>query len=435
MGHVEHDYSPSISPTKRNMLVSENKRLPNVDSERIIRVIKMAITKITILSHLNDIDQAWDANKLESEYGIKDIEATLGMHEQAIIAFQNQPDEEAHQRLSKTTQSILRHFMKNGKGLEQLSQTDEENILVPLISSLEELLALLNQRLLTSVDEERARQEYFERLIKKEEEAKEAIFDLENAVADAEDVASDEIEEREVIIQKLIGELNDYEKIGKLAAKKVSKEAQRRVEKNKNSADSQLQALEIELFGIKNEAELNALQAEIDALKPKLADLEGEEYEAVVAQIKGIEAKMKGRRQTFLDLKDEHRNKEKIARSRKQKLELHIDRVIEEYDNAMLEKQSEIDDINKLYDEEKEKLEDIEDKLRIIQDEYDAVMEQRRIERERQEALELEMQKMVKAAMVLQKFWRSYQARKELKKKQGKKGKGGKKGSKKKKKK
>ena len=55
-------------------------------------------------------------------------------------------------------------------------------------------------------------------------------------------------------------------------------------------------------------------------------------------------------------------------------------------------------------------------------------MEERRIARERREAAERELRAMVKAASVIQSFWRAFKMRKALKnkKKKGKKGKKGK---------
>ena len=61
------------------------------------------------------------------------------------------------------------------------------------------------------------------------------------------------------------------------------------------------------------------------------------------------------------------------------------------------------------------------------------IMEERRIARERREAAEQELRSAVKAATVLQSFWRAYKMRKALKAKKKKKGKKGKKGKGKKK--
>jgi len=66
--------------------------------------------------------------------------------------------------------------------------------------------------------------------------------------------------------------------------------------------------------------------------------------------------------------------------------------------------------------------------------EYNAIMEEERLARERRQEAEAEMQRMVRAALLVQQVWRAFKARKALKKAQAKKAgkKSGKKSSKKK---
>lgn len=56
-----------------------------------------------------------------------------------------------------------------------------------------------------------------------------------------------------------------------------------------------------------------------------------------------------GLEQILLERRTSNQNEEKELRKRKQKIELGIDRIIEEFDVSMLEKQTEIDEINRLY--------------------------------------------------------------------------------------
>jgi len=117
-----------------------------------------------------------------------------------------------------------------------------------------------------------------------------------------------------------------------------------------------------------------------------------------------------------------NRRNEKDLRKQKQKIEREIDSLIEEYDASMMEKQNEFDDVNKLYTDEKEQLKELEERFKVLEVEYDVIMAERKQERDRREAAADELAKMVKAAMLVQKFWRAFKARKALKKAQSKKG-------------
>ena len=64
-----------------------------------------------------------------------------------------------------------------------------------------------------------------------------------------------------------------------------------------------------------------------------------------------------------------------------------------------------------------------------MEKEYRDIMEERRIAREKAEEANRELQAMIKAATLIQSFWRAFKARKQLKNKK-KKGKKGKKGGK-----
>lgn len=66
-----------------------------------------------------------------------------------------------------------------------------------------------------------------------------------------------------------------------------------------------------------------------------------------------------------------------------------------------------------------------------MEKEYQEIMEEKRIAREKAEEANKELQAKIKAATLIQSFWRALKARKQLKNKK-KKGKKGKKGGKKK---
>ena len=133
-----------------------------------------------------------------------------------------------------------------------------------------------------------------------------------------------------------------------------------------------------------------------------------------------------------------HRESELQLRKRKFKVENELENWIREYDNDMGERQEEMEEVQKVYDTQKSQLEELEERFKTLEEEYNQVMENRRIAKEKREQAELQLRAMVKAATMLQALWRSFKCRKMLKQKQkkGKKGKksgkkGGKKGGKK----
>lgn len=69
---------------------------------------------------------------------------------------------------------------------------------------------------------------------------------------------------------------------------------------------------------------------------------------------------------------------------------------------------------------------ELEERFKTLELEYNQIQEERRIARERREAAERELLFSVQAATIIQAFWRSFKVRKALKSKKKKKG-GGKK--------
>lgn len=96
--------------------------------------------------------------------------------------------------------------------------------------------------------------------------------------------------------------------------------------------------------------------------------------------------------------------------------------------------QDEYEEIDLIYTEEKKQLLELEERFAALEKEYLAIMEERRIAREKRERAQRELNMLVKAATTIQAFWRSYKVRKALakkkKKQKGKKGKGKGKGKK-----
>lgn len=129
----------------------------------------------------------------------------------------------------------------------------------------------------------------------------------------------------------------------------------------------------------------------------------------------------------------EHRDQENQLRKEKWKHETNVEGLLSRYDDDMIKKQNEYDEIEALYEEEMKQLSELEEKFKPLEEEYSKIIEEKR-NLERIRAMEEEaLNKKIKAAIVIQSYWRGFKLRKGIfKKKRGKKGKGkGKKGGKK----
>ena len=90
--------------------------------------------------------------------------------------------------------------------------------------------------------------------------------------------------------------------------------------------------------------------------------------------------------------------------------------------------QEEYDLIEKLHDEEKKELAELEEHFNLLAEKYDAIMEERRLAEEEAERKAKEMAMAIMGVTRLQALWRGFKIRKILRGYRGKKG--GKKGKK-----
>jgi len=393
------------------------KRLGTVDAERIIKVVDLGIEKIELLC----ITSSPEFQLLEQEAGADDefsfppaVAQALAEHRSCEAAYENglntgdgdNPEDDggsSYFALQKSTRMLLGAIQR--AALPELMQAaaeveDGQSGLGLALAKFRQLRALLFEKLLTTVDEERKRQEYLAGLIARESESNDEISKLEAEVSALEADRDGETSKREKTIQRVLEDLQLITQQGNFVADRVQKGAASRIAKDEESGTAKMKQLTLEING----------------WKP------GKDDDKEAKEVKGLE-------QILLERRTSNQNEEKELRKRKQKTELGIDRIIEEFDVSMLEKQTEIDEINRLYIDEKLQLSELEERLATIKVEYDIIMEERKRERDRREKAAEELAKMVKAALLMQKFWRAFKARKALKKATSK---GGKKGKKKK---
>lgn len=147
------------------------------------------------------------------------------------------------------------------------------------------------------------------------------------------------------------------------------------------------------------------------------ASVNSEQIQAEVAE----EAKRVTRQYDLL-LEDDLAQ-EKASRSRRMKLESQLQNWLTTYDQDIGDKQSEYETLYKDYTNKKSSLEELLQKIDDQEEEYNILMEEKRIEEERIFNEMAYQFLMNRSARIIQRFWRQYRERRQARKK-GKKGKG-----------
>lgn len=151
---------------------------------------------------------------------------------------------------------------------------------------------------------------------------------------------------------------------------------------------------------------------------------EGSETKASDGRKAKLQQELNQLRQQFQTLVLEHREQEQQLRKEKWKHETNVEGLLNKYDDDMTRKQNEYDEVFALYEEEKKQLYELEEKFKPLEEEYKKIMEERRMVEALRLIQEEALNKKVKAAVVIQSYWRGFKLRKGLfKKAKGKKGK------------
>ena len=289
------------------------------------------------------------------------------------------------QQIRHSTRSIIRLFTRNHSGLKAILAQVEERppAAASLISTSNNLRSIIMEKLLTTREEEEERSRYIQQIIQREAKASVEVKKLEILLTEASEEREADLNRRNVEIKKLKSDLAQLQK--------SSNETNKRIKSD---------ALKQEVTDTKTS------EGKCERLNQSIAQLRTQLSQAVA----------------------EHRQSEQILRSRKIKTESALETWIAKYDTDMGERQDEYEQIDTVYKVEKQQLEDLEERFAVLEEEYNRIIEERRVNAELKAEEERRLRLLTKAAVVIQAHWRSFSTRKKLKqKKKGKKGKKGKK--------
>ncbi|RUS72393.1 hypothetical protein EGW08_019853, partial [Elysia chlorotica] len=246
-----------------------------------------------------------------------------------------------------------------------------------LVANMAELRDILMHKLLTTPEEETERMAYLDEISKRERQNAAIIEKQEKELKEAIDDKEEEIRKKNEIIKRLQTDLHQIEKFSDENIRRTRAEAEKQEIADTKNSDQKTQKLQ---------AEINQLQNQLN------------------------------------NAISEHREIEADLRGKKYKIENEVDNWIQKYDQDLGERQDEYEEIDLVYSEEKKQLEELEERFATLEKEYTAIMEERRVARDKRERAQRELAILVKSATTIQAFWRSYKVRKALKAKNKKKG-------------
>ncbi|KAJ1092404.1 hypothetical protein NDU88_005514 [Pleurodeles waltl] len=289
------------------------------------------------------------------------------------------------QAISSSVKNTLRLFHTNHAAAEAIRAEGHARsaAIKDLIQALWELQGFLFEKLLTSPQEQNDQIHHLNELIKKDQKNTDKIkvleADLDVAIKDRDG----EIAKKNDVIRQLKIQLYQLEKFSDDHIRRMKQEAD-----NQQKSDQRV-----------SENNCTKLQQE---LQRKRAQLNSE-----IA---------------------EHKEIEMALRKKKYKVETEIENWIQKFDSEMGEKQTELEELEAVYEEEEAQHEELKEKMALLEKEYLQIVEERRLAQEKKEAEEKELAILTRAATLIQAIWKGYLVRKLLGPKKKKKGKKGKKG-------
>jgi len=382
-------FSPAIDGTSDSalrILEPSQKTINTTEASRIYTVFDQLMKQMKILMNLPLVLQFLTSEvvvtDLANKYDlIPRIERLIEMN----LAFErDQEDYVLAEKIESHSRNIVRSF-HNVAHLQKavLTFLDSQTKQHSLISSLNSLQILLNEKLRTLPSEESNRKTYLAEVAERQRSNKTTVDNLEDQLAEATQIKNMELISLNEQLRKLKSDLYQSEQFTEEQIRRTRNETEKQMRSDSKNSEQRQAKLTLE---IQNTTQKHAV-----------AIIEHQEYE------------------------------EKLRR-KKSNIEKQIEEWVNKYDKEVGEFQQEIDHYNEELDDRRKKHKDLFEKFETLEVSYKAIMEERRIQNEKEEAERREIQQKTEAAEIIQAFFRSYKVRKAIKYK-GKKGKGkGKKG-------
>ena len=383
--------------------------LTNVEAQRIMAILEETYLKLQLLSHVPPLRRVPDFDSFTNEVGpevaqVLDEQVLLEQqykwvstpqHEQAEAGFDGEqalPDfETLDDELRHSTRVVCRMLREAPAISAQLKELDPDGASATMRKFLGTTLELKSQtfqKLSTSVEEEKSKEDWFLEISAREEKASQTLRQLQKEIKAEKAEREKQVSARNDTIQKLREELE------LIKASTLAEERQ---------LDTETKASE---------------EADMTAFTSKEATL-SEELRKLTEDLKSKRASNK--------------ETEEQLRKKKVKYEGEADAWIKKYDLEMEEKDREISALRLIYEGERKELTRLENYFNKLLEEREKALAEERKKAEDRARQQAQMATLAKAATMLQKMWRGKVARRELEKKKSGQGGKGKKGGKKKK--
>ncbi|XP_025258720.1 dynein regulatory complex protein 10 isoform X1 [Theropithecus gelada] len=407
---------PKTDPSKRpadplKPLVPSRTKLTTIEAKRIMSILDEAINKVelvTLLSYVasnredvegvlgEDIMRAVREHEdlcqvlLENVRCLKEKERQLQEQEEAeeegwlrdrllSIELQKSSLSPLTQQIKDSTKNVLRLLLSNPQAARLLQmQTQSRSAEAQnFIDSLIELRGFLFEKLVTSPMEARHKAQFIQDINRQNSNNQQIIDTLENELAERMKNRNAEVEKENFVIQELKNHLHQVLKFSENSLLRTKQEAEKQ-----------------------QKADFRASQARVAKIQQEILQLQSQFYNLVM----------------------ENREAEQALRKKKHKVETEIENWIQKYDTEMGEKQEELEDLEAVHREEKIALEELKRRHKVLVEEFVQIREEREINSKKRMEAEQEMVRMVRAATLIQAFWKGYLVRSLLrsKKKRGK---------------
>ncbi|XP_074637812.1 dynein regulatory complex protein 10-like [Acropora palmata] len=396
--HSQHRKG-GLDPCK--VLDPKRKTLQSLDAERIMTVFQEAVKRLEITTVLPKVLETLPRfsvvlgqelmTHMERHLRLQDRFTEVTSDLNTLVRSQkdesNQPELEQlredmlkhratiiAQGIKNSLRDILRCFKKNPKSTEAILSSNlmrnVENSL--LMKSLTSLITMMRERLLTTSFEQHEKMTYLSDVIKREKKTHSAKEKLQQKYNEAIQGKEAEIAERDAVIVELQGELKLLQKLTLEKQRKTLTEALKQT------------SLDTKVFK---------------------------------TRVTSYHEDILGCRKKIKEDRIKHRENETHLRKRTFKMATEVYNWVQKYDADLETKQEEFDLYTRMYETDKAELAKLQALFEILEKQYNAIMEERRLQEEENARRQREEQEQTNAVTTIQAAWRAYQFRKAMAKK------------------